>query len=1072
LKYDFMKRKVFAVKCEILYAKMEDSIRREMLAIFKLNGYQLKPDAQKCLIEYMSTFDMADDRKNFINNVITVIQKIPMESCFLDEESVLKSIKHLEKTIPKKSELFIIIPANVVPKFSYDMDKKKFHLLPCTASKSAMLSTGAEKEALYRNRFLLIYQRLLNHELFTVDEPSVFNAKKYQIRTVESLCGFQGSLKSTVIVGMMSQLKHHTFHLEDLTGDIEMNLTETNFQPGLYVENMIVMVEGFVSDSILHATTIGFPPIESAEQSLNHLDNMDLFGGQKEIKELNLNELSQLEETFDAMFIFLSDIFLDSPKVRKALNCLFDGFSENDPSQLLFFVFSGEFLSEYYGIQQASILQDGFKALADIVVNYPNLVKRAQFIFIPSSADAVFTDTIPRQPLLPSVVAPFKSKVQNCTLATNPCRIRYLSHRIVVFREDIVSRICRNSFYMPNEMENIPEYFAKTILAQSHLSPLPLHISPVYWNLDHSLYLYPLPDLVVCCDKYRPFTQTVQGCVVTNPRQFCFPIVELWRTASFLVEIIELQDNFEASHSIQIVESSGVFPCVAMKIDHSHHFISIKQMKQNEIPGNYLEVTDARAEGSSKHDETYHHHDPKSALERCGGKAVPLWERPTLSLEFEFQSEIIPLQFLRQTNFHITKIEIFLVNAYKVQPALPILLYTTERTLCSCSVRNLPKHGSCSAYAIQLSKQYIIIIIIINSMAVVEDNRPKVALVTGICGQDGSYLVELLLSKGYKVHGIMRRSSSFNTGRIIHLYDDPVLHQSKNLVLHYGDLSDSSGLTNLINTIKPDEIYNLAAQSHVKVSFDVPEYTSDINAIGTLRLLCAIRACNLKNVRFYQASSSELFGKVQEIPQSETTPFYPRSPYAVSKQYAYWIVVNYREAYNIFACNGILFNHESPRRGETFVTRKITRSVAKISLGLADCVELGNLNAKRDWGYAKDYVEAMWLMLQQEEPQDYVISTGETHSVREFVELAFKCINEEIVWKGEGENEVGICTSNGKVRVKVNPKYYRPTEVDLLIGDSSKARRLLHWKPSVSFPELVSMMVAADIELMKENPRA
>ncbi|KRY52308.1 DNA polymerase epsilon subunit 2, partial [Trichinella britovi] len=503
-----------------LYAKMEDSIRREMLAIFKLNGYQLKPDAQKCLIEYMSTFDMADDRKNFINSVITVIQKIPMESCFLDEESVLKSIKHLEKTIPKKSELFIIIPANVVPKFSYDMDKKKFHLLPCTASKSAMLSTGAEKEALYRNRFLLIYQRLLNHELFTVDEPSVFNAKKYQIRTVESLCGFQGSLKSTVIVGMMSQLKHHTFHLEDLTGDIEMNLTETNFQPGLYVENMIVMVEGFVSDSILHATTIGFPPIESAERSLNHLDNMDLFGGHKEIKELNLNELSQLEETFDAMFIFLSDIFLDSPKVRKALNCLFDGFSENDPSQLLFFVFSGEFLSEYYGIQQASILQDGFKALGDIVVNYPNLVKRAQFIFIPSSADAVFTDTIPRQPLLPSVVAPFKSKVRNCTLATNPCRIRYLSHRIVVFREDIVSRICRNSFYMPNEMENIPEYFAKTILAQSHLSPLPLHISPVYWNLDHSLYLYPLPDLVVCCDKYRPFTQTVQGCVVTNPGSF------------------------------------------------------------------------------------------------------------------------------------------------------------------------------------------------------------------------------------------------------------------------------------------------------------------------------------------------------------------------------------------------------------------------------------------------------------------------------------------------------------------------------------------------------------------------
>ncbi|KRX95162.1 DNA polymerase epsilon subunit 2 [Trichinella pseudospiralis] len=319
---------------------MEDSIRREILAIFRLSGYQLKSDAQKCLIEYMSAFDMADDRKNFINNVISVIQKLPMESCFLDEES-----------------LFIIIPANAAPKFSYDMDKKKFHLLPCTASNS-VLSTGAEKEALYRNRFLLIYQRLLNHELFTVDEPSVFNAKKYQIRTVESLCGFQGSLKSTVIVGMMSQLKHHTFHLEDLTGDIEMNLTDTNFQP------------------------------ESAEQSLNHLDNMDLFGGQKEIQELNLNELSQLEQTFEAMFIFLSDIFLDSSKVLKALNCLFDGFAENDPSQVLFFVFAGEFLSEYYGIQQASVLHDGFKALADIVANYPNLTKRAQFIFIPSSADA------------------------------------------------------------------------------------------------------------------------------------------------------------------------------------------------------------------------------------------------------------------------------------------------------------------------------------------------------------------------------------------------------------------------------------------------------------------------------------------------------------------------------------------------------------------------------------------------------------------------------------------------------------------------------------------------------------
>ncbi|KFD67694.1 hypothetical protein M514_08549 [Trichuris suis] len=350
----------------------------------------------------------------------------------------------------------------------------------------------------------------------------------------------------------------------------------------------------------------------------------------------------------------------------------------------------------------------------------------------------------------------------------------------------------------------------------------------------------------------------------------------------------------------------------------------------------------------------------------------------------------------------------------------------------------------------------------------------KVALVTGICGQVSIQAEDIfrLLIAELKVHGIIRRSSSFNTGRIEHLYDDPIIHTSKAVTLHYGDLSDCACLTNLISTIRPCEIYNLAAQSHVKVSFDIPEYTSDINALGTLRLLSAIRACGLTDVKFYQASSSELFGKVQEIPQKETTPFYPRSPYAVAKQYAYWIVVNYREAYGIFACNGILFNHESPRRGETFVTRKITRAVAKIHLGFAEFVELGNLNAKRDWGYARDYVEAMWLMLQQDEPDDFVISTGETHSVREFVELAFQCIGEKIVWEGKNEDEIGRDEKSGKVRVKVNPKFFRPAEVDLLVGDSTKAKTVLGWKPTVTFPELTRMMVDSDIELMKKNPMA
>ncbi|TRZ14066.1 hypothetical protein HGM15179_013035, partial [Zosterops borbonicus] len=318
--------------------------------------------------------------------------------------------------------------------------------------------------------------------------------------------------------------------------------------------------------------------------------------------------------------------------------------------------------------------------------------------------------------------------------------------------------------------------------------------------------------------------------------------------------------------------------------------------------------------------------------------------------------------------------------------------------------------------------------------------------------EDGSYLAEFLLEKGYEVHGIVRRSSSFNTGRIEHLYKNPQAHIEGNMKLHYGDLTDSTCLVKIINEVKPSEIYNLGAQSHVKISFDLAEYTADVDGVGTLRLLDAIKTCGLINsVKFYQASTSELFGKVQEIPQKETTPFYPRSPYGAAKLYAYWIVVNFREAYNLFAVNGILFNHESPRRGANFVTRKISRSVAKIHLGQLDCFSLGNLDAKRDWGHARDYVEAMWLMLQTDEPEDFVIATGEVHSVREFVEKSFKHIGKTIVWEGKNENEVGRCKETGKIHVTVNHKYYRPTEVDFLQGDSTKARQKLNWKPRVTF---------------------
>ncbi|HLP75014.1 MAG TPA: GDP-mannose 4,6-dehydratase [Bacteroidales bacterium] len=343
----------------------------------------------------------------------------------------------------------------------------------------------------------------------------------------------------------------------------------------------------------------------------------------------------------------------------------------------------------------------------------------------------------------------------------------------------------------------------------------------------------------------------------------------------------------------------------------------------------------------------------------------------------------------------------------------------------------------------------------------------NVALISGITGQDGSYLTELLLDKGYEVHGIMRRSSSFNTFRIDHIYNNKK-YLNKQFFLHYGDLTDSSNLNRLVEKIKPTEIYNLGAQSHVQVSFEVPEYTAEVDGIGTLRFLDAIKETGIKT-RFYQASTSELYGKVREVPQTETTPFYPRSPYAAAKLYAYWIVVNYREAYNVFACNGILFNHESERRGKTFVTRKITVAASKIMTGQQEKIYLGNLDSKRDWGYAPEYVEGMWRILQADAPDDYVLATNETHSIREFVEETFRVLGEEIVWKGHGVDEKGILKSSGKEVVAIDPRYFRPTEVDLLIGDPSKARHKLGWKPKVTFKELVKLMVKADFEKAKRR---
>ena len=341
----------------------------------------------------------------------------------------------------------------------------------------------------------------------------------------------------------------------------------------------------------------------------------------------------------------------------------------------------------------------------------------------------------------------------------------------------------------------------------------------------------------------------------------------------------------------------------------------------------------------------------------------------------------------------------------------------------------------------------------------------RTALLTGVTGQDGAYLARLLLEKGYEVHGVKRRSSSFNTARVDDLYVDPHEPDAR-FFMHYGDLTDATNLIRLVQEVQPDEIYNLGAQSHVQVSFETPEYTANSDALGTLRLLEAIRILGVADkVRFYQASTSELYGKVQEVPQTEKTPFYPRSPYGAAKLYAYWITVNYREAYNFHASNGISFNHEGPTRGETFVTRKITRAVAAIHLGTQETLYIGNLDAKRDWGHARDYVDGMWRILQQDTPDDYVLATGETHSVREFVELAFGCIDQEIEWKGQGADENGVCPKTGKVLVRVDPRYFRPTEVDLLLGDASKAKERLGWESSTAFCDLVREMVAEDIRL-------
>uniref|UniRef100_A0A5S6R2B9 DNA polymerase epsilon subunit n=1 Tax=Trichuris muris TaxID=70415 RepID=A0A5S6R2B9_TRIMR len=498
---------------------MDESSHRRLLSIFKLSGIQLKSEAEKLLSNHVTANAGRLDLKSFADGVIAALQKMPLSSSCVDETAVRKAMETLEARTLVGDDLFIVYKAHEIPKYSFELEKKRF--VHCR-KKPRLFGDADDKADMFRERFLLVYQRLLNHELFSEEETSSNSlGKKYVIRSVGSLFAEDGILKNTVVVGMISQMKQDKFYLEDLTGEIEVDLSEAKFQAGLYVEDLVVMVEGFCHDMVLHLTAIGFPPIESAEQSNIHHVSLPLPCSAGKINEFDGDELSQMELANEStLFVFLSDVHLDSPKVLQALHCLFSGFAIRDPSQLTFFVFAGDFLSTYYASEQSQKLTDGFKELGEAISLFEDLARNARFIFVPSSQDPAATDVLPRMPLPSSVVEPFRKKVAHCILATNPCHVRYLSQRIVVFREDIVEKMCRNCFFMPSDLNAVPEHFCKTVLAQSHLAPLPLHISPVCWSLDHSLHLYPLPDLVVCCDKYKPFTETVADCRITNPGSF------------------------------------------------------------------------------------------------------------------------------------------------------------------------------------------------------------------------------------------------------------------------------------------------------------------------------------------------------------------------------------------------------------------------------------------------------------------------------------------------------------------------------------------------------------------------
>ncbi|KHJ42322.1 hypothetical protein D918_07662, partial [Trichuris suis] len=517
---------------------MDETSCRRFLSFFKLSGIHLKSEAADFLVNHVIANTGRLDTKSFAEAVINALQKMPLTRCSIDEETARKAVESLETTTLAGDDLFIIGNANEIPKYLFQLEKRRF--VPCR-KKHILFGDADDKADMFRERFLLVYQRLLHHPLFSEEETTgnILN-KKYMLRSVGSLCAEDGIiLKNAVVVGMISQMKQDKFYLEDLTGHIEIDLSEATFQPGIYVEDSVVMVEGFCHDMILHATAIGFPPVESAEQSKLHHINLPFSSFTGKMNEFSGEQLSQMEVMNEStLFVFLSDVHLDSPKVLQALHCLFAGFAIRDPNELTFFVFAGEFLSTYYGAEQSRKLTgklylnqiffeavfnsnaDGFKELAFAVSLFENLAKSARFVFVPSSQDPATTDILPRMPLASSVVEPFRKKATHCILATNPCHIRYLSQRIVVFREDMVEKMCRNCFFMPSDLNAIPEHFCKTLLAQSHLAPLPLHISPVYWCLDHSLYLYPLPDLIVCCDKYKPFTETIADCRITNPGSF------------------------------------------------------------------------------------------------------------------------------------------------------------------------------------------------------------------------------------------------------------------------------------------------------------------------------------------------------------------------------------------------------------------------------------------------------------------------------------------------------------------------------------------------------------------------